>query len=43
MVNDVREKKCENALVRGHSFARSNSQRYNQFSGRVNDNIDQYN
>ena len=43
MVNDVSNKNYEDALVRGHNFARTHSQRYNNFSGQVNDNIDQYN
>lgn len=43
MVNSVRNKNYEDAMVSGHNFASNNSQRYNNFSGRVNDNIDQYN
>ena len=43
MVNEIRQGNYEDAIVRGHNFARQHSSKYNNFSNQVNMNIDKYN
>jgi hypothetical protein len=43
MVNDASAGNYENALRKGHNFAKQHSNKYNNFSNQVNQGLDKYN